>query len=106
MIRRPPRSTLFPYTTLFRSIVVGLSDKEDRISILHIERTILGATVVAASCYAISMLFDGLGTESFIGARSLALYSLVGLGLFLGRRENGFRRAVWPALGLFVVVAL
>src|SRR2546425_12258671 len=24
MIRRPPRSTLFPYTTLFRSIVVQL----------------------------------------------------------------------------------
>src|SRR3989449_4561878 len=27
MIRRPPRSTLFPYTTLFRSLVVcGLSE--------------------------------------------------------------------------------
>src|SRR3712207_7240171 len=27
MIRRPPRSTLFPYTTLFRSVVVvGLGD--------------------------------------------------------------------------------
>src|SRR5256885_10901340 len=25
MIRRPPRSTLFPYTTLFRSIVAGFS---------------------------------------------------------------------------------
>src|SRR5256885_14799701 len=24
MIRRPPRSTLFPYTTLFRSITYGL----------------------------------------------------------------------------------
>src|SRR2546430_11383118 len=24
MIRRPPRSTLFPYTTLFRSVVNGL----------------------------------------------------------------------------------
>src|SRR5258708_15565397 len=24
MIRRPPRSTLFPYTTLFRSILLGL----------------------------------------------------------------------------------
>src|SRR5256885_5979093 len=24
MIRRPPRSTLFPYTTLFRSSVIGL----------------------------------------------------------------------------------
>src|SRR3712207_9527063 len=25
MIRRPPRSTLFPYTTLFRSAVVGMA---------------------------------------------------------------------------------
>src|SRR5256885_10613212 len=25
MIRRPPRSTLFPYTTLFRSLGLGLS---------------------------------------------------------------------------------
>ena len=25
MIRRPPRSTLFPYTTLFRSAVIGSS---------------------------------------------------------------------------------
>src|SRR3712207_8775206 len=33
MIRRPPRSTLFPYTTLFRSDVymldLGISDAED-----------------------------------------------------------------------------
>src|SRR5690348_17449488 len=29
MIRRPPRSTLFPYTTLFRS--------EDRLPVLHVE---------------------------------------------------------------------
>src|SRR3712207_9276489 len=28
MIRRPPRSTLFPYTTLFRSVVVGPLDKQ------------------------------------------------------------------------------
>src|SRR2546422_6703537 len=27
MIRRPPRSTLFPYTTLFRSFVVELNDE-------------------------------------------------------------------------------
>src|SRR2546430_11476537 len=26
MIRRPPRSTLFPYTTLFRSLVIRLED--------------------------------------------------------------------------------
>src|SRR2546422_5161297 len=29
MIRRPPRSTLFPYTTLFRSIVVGSAVRLD-----------------------------------------------------------------------------
>src|SRR2546422_7020751 len=30
MIRRPPRSTLFPYTTLFRSPDAGLSGGQDR----------------------------------------------------------------------------
>src|SRR5256885_4098608 len=27
MIRRPPRSTLFPYTTLFRSFAIGSPDR-------------------------------------------------------------------------------
>src|SRR5256885_9117036 len=44
MIRRPPRSTLFPYTTLFRSAV------PDRLQILHNGRDhaqrALGAPVV------------------------------------------------------------
>ena len=26
MIRRPPRSTLFPYTTLFRSVIAGWTE--------------------------------------------------------------------------------
>src|SRR3712207_9528869 len=30
MIRRPPRSTLFPYTTLFRSAVVELLHRADQ----------------------------------------------------------------------------
>src|SRR2546430_12291606 len=29
MIRRPPRSTLFPYTTLFRSVCQGFYRRED-----------------------------------------------------------------------------
>src|SRR2546422_9806188 len=29
MIRRPPRSTLFPYTTLFRSRLAEVADAED-----------------------------------------------------------------------------
>src|SRR3712207_8711248 len=27
MIRRPPRSTLFPYTTLFRSLTIGMAER-------------------------------------------------------------------------------
>src|SRR5690348_18016112 len=30
MIRRPPRSTLFPYTTLFRSDFAGLVERQPR----------------------------------------------------------------------------
>src|SRR3712207_8777212 len=33
MIRRPPRSTLFPYTTLFRSVYVG--DNLKRLRVLN-----------------------------------------------------------------------
>src|SRR3712207_8042585 len=35
MIRRPPRSTLFPYTTLFRSALYVLGDYEERAVALH-----------------------------------------------------------------------
>src|SRR5688572_31652906 len=38
MIRRPPRSTLFPYTTLFRSI--HLSEDEERALIADVTATI------------------------------------------------------------------
>src|SRR3712207_7170294 len=32
MIRRPPRSTLFPYTTLFRSEPGAVADDDDRLA--------------------------------------------------------------------------
>src|SRR3712207_8070039 len=36
MIRRPPRSTLFPYTTLFRSLAEGaVHDGEDHVELLR-----------------------------------------------------------------------
>src|SRR5687768_17814941 len=38
MIRRPPRSTLFPYTTLFRSLQVVGGDRHLRRDLRRIER--------------------------------------------------------------------
>src|SRR2546425_4573626 len=35
MIRRPPRSTLFPYTTLFRSKGVTTGDERNRLFVIH-----------------------------------------------------------------------
>src|SRR3712207_7598845 len=59
MIRRPPRSTLFPYTTLFRSVGDGLLDRglvqaqsgQHAAAVLQLqqgEQDVLGADVVVA----------------------------------------------------------
>src|SRR2546426_6117836 len=51
MIRRPPRSTLFPYTTLFRSLV--LVSRETPLSLVHLRNLTLateaGAVVLPAA---------------------------------------------------------
>src|SRR5256885_5963150 len=47
MIRRPPRSTLFPYTTLFRSIRVLLPPVEPRLLSIDPQAQI----VLVARCY-------------------------------------------------------
>src|SRR5258708_22656162 len=57
MIRRPPRSTLFPYTTLFRSRLVGQSPPGERTRFLfvipaHDEEAGIRSTV--ASCKSVS----------------------------------------------------
>src|SRR2546425_5293602 len=38
MIRRPPRSTLFPYTTLFRSPLERLAGREDTVREVELHR--------------------------------------------------------------------
>src|SRR3712207_7118343 len=46
MIRRPPRSTLFPYTTLFRSVAggpVGRADVQHAVDQLHVDARVRAA---------------------------------------------------------------
>src|SRR5258705_9597192 len=45
MIRRPPRSTLFPYTTLFRSPFTGVPFLLKDLDLLEGTRTTSGATI-------------------------------------------------------------
>src|SRR5256886_12598405 len=41
MIRRPPRSTLFPYTTLFRSVFAKVADLTSREQTEHLLKEVL-----------------------------------------------------------------
>src|SRR3712207_7639976 len=43
MIRRPPRSTLFPYTTLFRSLLLRGDDVHDHAALEHLRHAALDA---------------------------------------------------------------
>src|SRR3712207_8453820 len=47
MIRRPPRSTLFPYTTLFRSVVEGHAGLPEALAKGGVGNLLLGGFVVA-----------------------------------------------------------
>src|SRR5260370_17504211 len=51
MIRRPPRSTLFPYTTLFRSVFAGLLNKQLAAAISAAGQPAVGISAADAKCF-------------------------------------------------------
>src|SRR5256885_2702351 len=78
MIRRPPRSTLFPYTTLFRS------GREHRL---------LGARLVIGQVRVVAVGFDDarikIGNEESLGALEHgAVADLVEIDVGFGRSEE------------------
>src|SRR5256885_11680770 len=60
MIRRPPRSTLFPYTTLFRSSSLDALFLRDIMTGL-IKSVMFGVTITAVGCH--EGLSTGAGAE-------------------------------------------
>src|SRR5437870_9112143 len=52
MLRRPPRSTLFPYTTLFRSIITNRVSGYEQTNRVHINRDYDLTDVFAAGALA------------------------------------------------------
>src|SRR3712207_7300122 len=49
MIRRPPRSTLFPYTTLFRSLYEGIKTLEITLRVLKVSPLVFKEIYYAGS---------------------------------------------------------
>src|SRR5687768_17894744 len=57
MLRRPPRSTLFPYTTLFRSALMAyMQTSEQVVSMLAMGTLLEDARVSAAGGYLVQLL--------------------------------------------------
>src|SRR2546422_3806397 len=74
MIRRPPRSTLFPYTTLFRSSDVELQDVQARRRVTEAKLTgSFGATVQAAYGFNAPAPSASLVYQNLLEARQFTL---------------------------------
>src|SRR3989442_1110258 len=67
MIRRPPRSTLFPYTTLFRSLVTGATGMTGSHTVQLLLKRGHTVRVIAHSEDERSMRLQELGAEVVIG---------------------------------------
>src|SRR4051794_41504240 len=117
MIRRPPRSTLFPYTTLFRSLMGLIKPTAGRITVFGHEAA-AGAPVLSR----LGSFVEGTGLQPHLSGRdNLRLYwaatgrpaadahmeeaiEVAGLGKAIDRREGrrtqggGQRGAIAPAM--------
>src|SRR5438132_2350452 len=93
MIRRPPRSTLFPYTTLFRSLVTGrfverLVNLRRKLQAHRFQRLLQFLRARLQLLPQIDFLFAHFDGSSQVG-------SLPGRELF-GEREQERAGARWP----------
>src|SRR2546427_4926390 len=102
MIRRPPRSTLFPYTTLFRS--VGARPREPLVGALveHVQRLVAQLRKLSAPAGATAhraIIQDGADHVDFLAVRSeehtseLQSQSNLGCRLLLGKQTPTIRQS-------------
>src|SRR3989475_7611521 len=91
MIRRPPRSTLFPYTTLFRSVGIGrIADLHGRVrlynmgfAIFTIGSLLSGLSLTAEELLAFRLV-QGVGA-AFLFVNSVAIVTDAFAGEGLGK---------------------
>src|SRR2546422_10643380 len=103
MIRRPPRSTLFPYTTLFRSAYRMLADKVDYA--FHLGVTEAGTPGVGTIKSAIglgALLAEGIGDTIRVSLSADPTEEVrVGIDILkaLGLRKGGLTFVACPSCG-------
>src|SRR2546427_280386 len=93
MIRRPPRSTLFPYTTLFRSRLGTQAARDDDLAVLG-QRLANGVQALAHG-----VIDEAAGVDDHQVSALEGLGGLVALGAELGKDEFGVRECLWAPEG-------
>src|SRR3712207_7731831 len=100
MIRRPPRSTLFPYTTLFRS--VGVVERTERLILVLVGTGFLGLGIPYALHVALWVLT--VGSAVTVGQRFAEVHrdrkstrlnsshANISYAVFCLKKNNGFLR--------------
>src|SRR2546422_7365694 len=92
MIRRPPRSTLFPYTTLFRSH-----------SLLEVRAEVVAAGIELPAMLAATKMDEG-GADSLRGVRAAAPeLPAVGVSILDEASLESLKEAIWKLTGLIRV---
>src|SRR3712207_8472115 len=99
MIRRPPRSTLFPYTTLFRSYVAlfrgifaGVSERIDWAASYQITMAGLAASRLFAAGGAGGLVLQARDRES---TRLNSSHATISYAVFCLKKKNN----PWPSVG-------
>src|SRR5256886_12080942 len=70
MIRRPPRSTLFPYTTLFRSIEKGRVFERGGVNFSRVQGSRLPSSATAARPQLAGQAYDAMGVPLVLHPRN------------------------------------
>src|SRR5688572_31683972 len=83
MLRRPPRSTLFPYTTLFRSVKTS---KQMRMMIVGIQ-------IFLGIVGALTLVIGGVGVANIMYAVVKERTREIGVKMALGAKQ---RWIIWP----------
>src|SRR3712207_8973733 len=87
MIRRPPRSTLFPYTTLFRSpeIAVGVGEGDEGAPRLDVDVADLHAAVEQLAARGLDVVDDDLDRKS---TRLNSSHANISYAVFCLKKKN------------------
>src|SRR5689334_24200809 len=88
MFRRPPRSTLFPYTTLFRSVELLIVRRGLVLPPRSILVHVLPAHVLGAHAAGVGDLLDGLLAEDRKSTRLNSSHSSISYAVFCLKKKN------------------